>query len=153
MWNLEQKHFKVGALTLTVYVEDIYFLTGLSRRGAPISLTGSHRGDITTQELIDRQCIPGTRTAGKKIPIKEVMDGPLQTILFTMQRVVGSQGVHQDSRAHMLYAIEAMVPTVFNWVEAMLPIFNDQLTKCQQGELKKFGFGSILACFFFERVP
>ena len=35
----------------------------------------------------------------------------------------------------------------------MLLIFKDQLTKCQQGELKQFGFGSILACFFFERVP
>ena len=32
-------------------------------------------------------------------------------------------------------------------------IFKDQLTKCQQGELKQFGFGSILACFFFKRVP
>ena len=64
------------------------------------------------------------------------MDGPLWTVLFTMQRVSGSQGVHQDSRAHMLYAIEAMPPTVFNWVEAMLPIFKDQLTKCRQGELK-----------------
>ena len=53
----------------------------------------------------------------------------------------------------MLYAIEAMAPTVFKWEEAMLPIFKDQLTKCRQGELKRFGFGSILAYFFFERVP
>ena len=69
-------------------------------------------------------------TLGKKIPIRAVTDGPLWNILFTMQRVARSQGVHQDSRAHMLYAIEAMAPTVFNWVEAMLPIFKDQLTKC-----------------------
>ena len=67
-----------------------------------------------------------------------------------MQRVAESQGVHQASRAHMLYAIEAMAPTVFNWAEAMLPIFKDQLTKCRQGELKKFVFGSILAYLFFE---
>ena len=53
----------------------------------------------------------------------------------------------------MLFAIEAMAPMVFNWVEAMLPIFKDQLTKCQQRELKQFRFGSILACFFFQRVP
>ena len=52
-----------------------------------------------------------------------------------------------------MYGIEAMTPTVFNWEEAMLPIFKDQLTKCRQGELKQFGFGSILTCFFFERVP
>ena len=84
MWNLEQQYFKVGAHILTVEVEDIYFLNGLSRRGAPISLTGSHGGDITTQELIDRYCIPRTRTSGKKIPIKAVMDRPLRTVLFTI---------------------------------------------------------------------
>ena len=82
-----------------------------------------------------------------------MMDGPLQTILFTMQRVAGIQGVHQASRAHMLYAIEAMAPTVFNWMEALLSIFKDQLTKCRQGELKWFGFGSIISYFFFEWVP
>ena len=76
------------------------------------------------------------------------MDGPLWTILFTMQRGAGIQGVHQDSRAHMIYAIEAMAPTVFNWAVSLLLIFKDQLTKCQQGELKQFSFASILACFF-----
>ena len=138
---------------MTIEVEDIYFLTGLSRRGAPISLTGSSGGYITTQELINHHCIPGTRTSGNKIQIKAVVDGPLRKILFTMQRVVGRQGVHQASRAHILYAIEAMAPTVFNCVEALLSIFKDQLTKCWQRELKKFGFHSILACLFFERVP
>ena len=114
MWNLEQQYFKVGAHILIVEVENIYFLIGLSRQGAPISLTGSHRGEITTQELIDRHCIHGTKTLGTKIPIKTVVDGPLQTVLFTMQRVARSQGVHQESRTHMLYGIEAMAPTVFN---------------------------------------
>ena len=128
MWNLEQQHFEVGAHILIVKVEDIYFLDGLSRQRAPISLNGSRGGDITTQELIDRHYIPRTRTSGKKIPIKAVMDGPLRTVIFTMQRVAGIQGVHQASRAHMLYAIEAMAPTVFNWAEALLLIFKDQLT-------------------------
>ena len=32
-------------------------------------------------------------------------------------------------------------------------MFKDQLTMCRKGELKQFDFGSILACFFFERVP
>ena len=106
-------------------VEDIYFLTGLSRRGAPISLTSSCGGDITTQELIDCHYVLGMRTSGKKIPIRAMTDGPLRTVLFTMQRVAESQGVHQDSRVHMLYAIEAMAPTVLNWAKSMLPIFKD----------------------------
>ena len=131
MWNPEQQYFKVGAHILTMEVEDIYFLTGLSRRGAPISLTGSRGGDITTRELIDQHYAPRTGTSGKKIVIKTMTDRALRTVLFTMQRVVKSQVVHQASRAHMMYAIEAMAPTVFNWVEAMLPIFRDQLNKCR----------------------
>ena len=75
MWNLEQQYFEVGAHILTVEVEDIYFLTGLSRRGAPISLTGSPGGYITTRELVDRHYAPGMRTSGKKIPIRAVTDG------------------------------------------------------------------------------
>ena len=90
---------------------------------------------------------------GKKIPIKAVVDNPLCTVLFIMQRLAGSQESHQYSRAHMLYAINAMEPTIYNWVEALLLVFKDQLTKCRQGELKPFDYGSILACFFFEWVP
>ena len=46
-----------------------------------------------------------------------------------------------------------MSPMVYNWAEALLPVFKDQLTKFWQRELKQFGYGSILACFFFKRVP
>ena len=77
MWNMEQQYLKVGAHILKIEVEDIYFLIGLSRWGAPISLTRSRGGEITNQELINCHCIPGTRTPGKKIPIKVVVDGPL----------------------------------------------------------------------------
>ena len=69
---------------------------------------------MTTQELINRYCIPGTRMSRKKNPIKAVMDDPLRTVLFTMQRLAGSQGPHRASREHMLYAIEAMEPILFN---------------------------------------
>ena len=46
MWNLEQQYFEVGAHILTVEVEDVYFLTSLSRQGAPISLISSHGGTL-----------------------------------------------------------------------------------------------------------
>ena len=90
MWNPEQQYFKVRAHILTLEVEDIYFLTGLLRQGAPISLIGSHGRDITIRELIDWHCIPGTGTSGKKIPIRAVTDGALCIVLFTMQRLAGS---------------------------------------------------------------
>ena len=99
---------------LTIEVEDIHFLTILSRWSASISLTSTHGGDMTTQDLIYRHFLLGTRTSGKTIPIKAVVDLPLHTLLFTMQRLAGSQGPHQASRAHMLYSIEAMAPIIFN---------------------------------------
>ena len=114
MWNPEQRYFEVGAHVLTIEVEDIYFLTGLSRWGAHFSLTGSRGEDVPTQELINRYCVPGTRMSRKKIPIKIVVDDALCTIIFTMQRLVGTQEPHQELRAHLLYAIDDMAPTVFN---------------------------------------
>ena len=107
---------------------------------------------MTTKELINRHFQPGTRISGKNISIRDVVDMPLRTVLFIMQRLAGSQGPHQASWAHMMYALEAIVHMVFDWAEALLPVFKDQLKKCWQGELKQFGYGSILACFFFERV-
>ena len=40
MWDSYQQHFQVGTHILTIDVEDIYFLTRLSRRGSLVSLTG-----------------------------------------------------------------------------------------------------------------
>ena len=82
--------------------------------GCPHLIDRFPGGDITTRELIDRYCAPGMGTSRKKIPIRAVTDRPLWTILFTMQRVDGIQGVHQASREHMLYAIESMAPIVLN---------------------------------------
>ena len=114
MRNPEKQYFEVGPHIVTMEVEEIYFLTGLSKKGAHISLTGSQGGDITTQELIFRHCYPGRKMSGKKIPIKVVRDLMLQTILFTMKRVSRIQVPHQASWEHMMYSLEAMAPMVFN---------------------------------------
>ena len=139
MWNIKQPYFKVGYHILTLEVEYIYFLTGLSRRGEPISLFVPQGGDITTHDLIDQYYFLGTQMSEKQIPIRDVMDLPLGKVFFTMHLVVGIHGDHQESKAHMLYALEAMTATVFNWEEDLLVVLKDQLTKCQRGELKNFG--------------
>ena len=53
----------------------------------------------------------------------------------------------------MLYALESIAPTIFNWSEGMLVSLKYQLTKCQQGEMKYFGYGAVVVSFFLERVP
>ena len=50
----------------------------------------------------------------------------------------------------MVYALDAMGPTIFNWDEEFLVTFKEKLTKCCHGELKQFGYGTILVSFFLE---
>ena len=47
-WKHEQHYFEVGADVLTLKVEETSFLTGLSQRGATISLTSTCGGEINT---------------------------------------------------------------------------------------------------------
>jgi hypothetical protein len=46
MWDPDQQVFHVGAHTLSLDIEDIYFLTGLSQHGYYVSLTGSRGGGL-----------------------------------------------------------------------------------------------------------
>ena len=40
LWNVAEKGFQKGTHLLTIELEDVYFITGLSKRGVPISLSG-----------------------------------------------------------------------------------------------------------------
>lgn len=46
-WDIQTQCFRLGAYTLSINVEKIYFLIGLSRRIAPIALYGMRRGGDT----------------------------------------------------------------------------------------------------------
>jgi hypothetical protein len=40
LWDVTEQGFRIGTQLLTIELEDVYFLTGLSKRGVPISFTG-----------------------------------------------------------------------------------------------------------------
>jgi hypothetical protein len=40
LWDVVEQGFRIGTQLLTIELEDVYFLTGLSKRGVPISFTG-----------------------------------------------------------------------------------------------------------------
>jgi hypothetical protein len=62
MWDADQQHFVVRDQVLTLEMEDIYFLTGLSRRGATVVLVGGKRGGAErVDDYVARYCHPGTR--------------------------------------------------------------------------------------------
>ena len=54
MWDPNQQHFMVGIHTLSIEIEDIYFLTGLSRRGSPVVPSGARRGETSLDDLINK---------------------------------------------------------------------------------------------------
>ena len=80
---------------LSITVEDVYFLTGFSRRGFPISLTGSTIGGETVGDYVMQYCYLGSepRKYGK-INIRDVRDLPLRTILFTIAKIAGTVTLH-----------------------------------------------------------
>jgi hypothetical protein len=66
MWDPDQQVFNVGAHTLTIDIEDIYFLTGLSRRGSYVSLTGNRRGGRKMSEYCETTVCQRRKDKGAK---------------------------------------------------------------------------------------
>jgi hypothetical protein len=57
MWDVNEQAFHVGAHTLTIDIEDIYFLTGLSHHGSRVTLTGSRGGGEPMNHYISEHCV------------------------------------------------------------------------------------------------
>jgi hypothetical protein len=153
MWDVNKQTFHVGVHTLTIDIEDIYFLIGLSHYGSWVTLTGSRGGGEPMNYYISHHCVLGTKKHSGKVSIRDVQYFPLQTILYTITCMEGSVTPHMALQSHFHYALECMEPRVFNWCEGVLKIMKKQLTKCISGGLKQFRYGSILVSFFLERVP
>ena len=53
-WDPESESFHIDGISLTIEVEDIYFITGLSRRGEVVNLRsrGGPGGGLTINEYI-----------------------------------------------------------------------------------------------------
>jgi hypothetical protein len=69
MWDVDQQVFHVGVHTLSLDIEDIYFLTGLSRRGSHATLTGSRGGGLPMSEYVRQYCVPEAERSKGKVAI------------------------------------------------------------------------------------
>jgi hypothetical protein len=114
MWDPDQQVFNVGPHTLYIDIEDIYFLTGLSRCGYYVSLTGSRGGGLKMSEYCNQYCVPKVERKKGKVSIWGVTDLNLHTILFTIARMAGSSAPHMALQSYFQYAIEFTEPRVFN---------------------------------------
>ena len=106
-WDPTKEAFHTKNQVLSITVEDVYFLTGLSRRGLPISLTGSTVGGETVRDYVMQYCYPGEKPRKYgKINIWDVRDLPLRTILFTIAKLAGTVTLHVANKSYMQYVLE-----------------------------------------------
>jgi hypothetical protein len=139
--------------SLVPTTEDIYFLTGLSRRGELVNFQTFPVGPRKASELIVEYCEARTDRRGSSVPISKITNLTLLTILLLIGRIIGSAAVHQASRAQMNCAIQCMNAQIFDWSTTLLECMKRQLIDCRQWTQRNFRFRTILSSFFFERVP
>jgi hypothetical protein len=118
-----------------------------------VTLTGGRGDGFLMSEYICRDYEPKVERCKGKVAIRGVQDPTLRTILFTISWMVGSASPHVSLHSYFQYSIECTKPQVFNWYDDVLHSMKTQLTKRKNGDLKQFGYGSILVSFFLERVP
>jgi hypothetical protein len=152
LWDIDEQGFRIGTQLLTIELEDVYFLTGLSKRGVPITFTGQRALPEQVDVYLARHCAPGARLVGGRIPIKDVRDLALRSILFAITSATGSTSAHLASRSQVAYGVQCLEPTLFNWSAAFLRNVKEQISRCRNGQ-KQFGYGSFLVSFFMERIP
>lgn len=131
-WNPEIQDFQIGAHTLEIDIKDLYFIIGLSKRGALVLMSGKRTYvEETMNDYIHEYCVPGTTKKSGRISILIVTNMPLRTIMFTIVRDFGSTVSHSATKAQMTYALECVEPRVFNWCEGLQINIHDQLTHCR----------------------
>ena len=73
-WDPDSESFQLDGMSLTIEVEDIYFITGLSRRGEMVNLR-ARRGPghgLTIDEYIAVYCYPKTEKVGSQVPTNAI---------------------------------------------------------------------------------
>ena len=64
-WDPDSDSFQIDGMSLTLEVEDIYFITGLSRRGEVVNLhSRGPKGGLTIDEYIAVYCYPNIEKVG-----------------------------------------------------------------------------------------
>jgi hypothetical protein len=139
--------------SLTPTTEDIYVLTGLSRRGEPVNFLTFPSEPHNIAELIKIHCKVDIDKVGTQFPIKNISNLSLKVIVLLIGQITGSASLHQAFWVHMNCVFQFLNAQFFYWSTSLLDYMKRQLTECRMRRHINFGFGTILFSFFFERVP
>ena len=151
-WSIEDDAFMINQMPLRIEVEDIYFITSLSRRGEVVHSTSWTQGSLSVEDYVHIYCPWLPDKIGSQIPIKHVESLSLRILLFTIARINESTSLHKVSRLSMSLVMECFT-IVFYWCTPLLTNMKSQLSSIQKGKTKNFRYGAILCSFFFKKVP
>ena len=107
-WDEHEQVFKVGDQLLAIDRDDIYFLTGLSCRGAQANLIGGRSDPQSTSELVQIYCIPESGLVSNRVPIERILSRSMRAILWLIVRLAGSKSPHVVTKAQLLLAIDCV---------------------------------------------
>ena len=110
LWDHDLGLFDLQGKTLEFTVDDIYFITKLSRRGTPVNLEGIGWGSdpLSVQYYVNTNFFPETKKLGTQIPILQITSFPLKVMVSMVARVAGSSMFHLATLTHMRVAVECM---------------------------------------------
>jgi len=77
--------------------KDIYFLTGISRRGEPVNLHTFSPGPVKIANYIGMHCEADTEKVGSHVPINKINNLSLKVIVLLIGWITGSATLHQAS--------------------------------------------------------
>jgi hypothetical protein len=133
---------------LRIEVEDIYFLTGLCHQGEVVNLKSRGvRSGMNIEDYITTHYVVDTKKVGSQLPIRVINNLSLKIIILMLTWIMQSASLHQESRPLMLYSVEFLGPTIYDWCTSLLAKMKIQLIDCKQGRKRNFGFASILCGF------
>jgi hypothetical protein len=110
-------------------------------------------GGMNIEDYISTHCVAGTYKVGSQLRIRVIENLSLKIIVLVLERISGSDSLHQASRPLMFYAVECLRSIFYDWCTSLPANMKIQLTNCKQGRKRNFGFASILCSFFFAHVP
>jgi len=136
LWDDTEHTFCIGPHMLEIELDDVYILTDLSRRGAPILFSGHWANPQPIEVYVDENYIPGYQLVGGRIVIKYVRDLALRSILFSITKLAGSTSVHLALKSHMSYTLQCVEPGLFNWSAGFLQDVKEHISKHRKGRQK-----------------
>ena len=101
-WDPDSKSLQKDGMSLTIEVEDIYFIIGISRWGKVVNLhsRGGPRGGLTIDEYIAVYFYPDIEKVGIQVPTNAIQVLGLKAILLILGSITGLaslqwSGVHE----------------------------------------------------------